>query len=474
MDVIPAPIFSDFARETIARLDEIFEDSGVSGPPKIPRIASFRSLSNFMDDNHAAISESHTWQNSVVTKIDYPRDEITVMSIPIPTDHLCFDQLTTDRLSALPVVDIIGFPETVSSPTHLEVERHFAPAPLPHIVDSPDTATQLHPLLTNENGFPDSLSSPQCDKKRIKNMKFPPSTSSSNSAFADPSQLAPGQSRIIQGEISGMISAPSTPPGISVPVDSGCRSPAPPSYSSDFIHPAPNCSRRLQTPAAPQYPPGLPHPPPRPDIVIFPAPFAIVSESKGLHTPPITHLGEPSDETSFDDDKSATVLTTPLIEGSEDDHKASASEYEGGEIVLDTQEWINESRDDPQRKLCSSDGQLTFNLFSRLGSGSFGKVMSAWCQELDRFVAVKIVHKPIHDLSPTGLDFLKTELDVLKLMTQSFEQRPEDGSAFISRILKSWHDNKNAYFVMVSYLSSLYDGFVANYSIVMVAGFVCS
>jgi hypothetical protein len=112
-------------------------------------------------------------------------------------------------------------------------------------------------------------------------------------------------------------------------------------------------------------------------------------------------------------------------------------------------------KEDPRRLVCSKDGKFTLVVFLALGAGSFGTVSSAWCEELHRFIALKVLSLPMHGMMPRGMEMLKTELDVLKMMSSSFARNPNGGSAFATRVLKSWSDDRYAYFVSVSCLSYL-------------------
>lgn len=107
--------------------------------------------------------------------------------------------------------------------------------------------------------------------------------------------------------------------------------------------------------------------------------------------------------------------------------------------------------------LQSSDQEMTLSLRDFLGAGTYGKVVSAHWREGCRSVAVKVSHKLFIselDCTEQGLRHLKNELDVLKALKQSREDR-ELGSNFFPDLYKSWQDVKNVYFVMEMYECSL-------------------
>ena len=109
--------------------------------------------------------------------------------------------------------------------------------------------------------------------------------------------------------------------------------------------------------------------------------------------------------------------------------------------------------------LSSSDQQMTLTLRNFLGAGSYGKVVSADWAEGHRQVAVKVSHKLFIselDCTESGLKNLKNELDVLKVLKQSREDR-ELGSNFFPELFKSWQDAKNVYFAMEMYPWNLED-----------------
>jgi hypothetical protein len=81
--------------------------------------------------------------------------------------------------------------------------------------------------------------------------------------------------------------------------------------------------------------------------------------------------------------------------------------------------------------------------------------MLAWCAEMNRRVAVKVLHKAAYEEWNGGY-IVELELEVMKSVTQLFEQEQEGGGAFLLKVLKSWQDESNVYFVLVGFVVCLF------------------
>ncbi|KII89525.1 hypothetical protein PLICRDRAFT_698520 [Plicaturopsis crispa FD-325 SS-3] len=103
---------------------------------------------------------------------------------------------------------------------------------------------------------------------------------------------------------------------------------------------------------------------------------------------------------------------------------------------------------------------ITYTFAGIIGEGGYGRVFHAR-SSLGENVAVKVLHKPkmyasdiegswtsTFGATSPSVNYLKTEIDVLKLVTES-------GGPFLTRLLCSFQDERNVYLVMNMYSEDL-------------------
>lgn len=112
-----------------------------------------------------------------------------------------------------------------------------------------------------------------------------------------------------------------------------------------------------------------------------------------------------------------------------------------------TLHWASVDAND-NRIICAPDNKFSVILLKKIGSGAFANVYGGVCyHQRTRYIATKVYNKA--NLGKRGTVATKAEMDALTRVTRAFTLNPTSGSAFVTKLLWSWQDQKNIHFVMV-------------------------